>query len=207
MLTRLVREQIDPSRNERGKLVSALLLGEPTPLEPISIPDGKDVGGTFKNIHPCHLKIQIGCAIGFSTFNAPPPTSALFGRTNTPGTHALCANPARLLGGPAPLRSVFPTTPFAPGTTIGAITGAVGFTVPQVSTPWVETIAFTGQCRSTNGTNVLQISGLPGAPTLHPVPTPDWGLHLVDANIALGDLVHTVRAQGFVYRLLHRFHH
>ena len=203
MLTRLVREQIDPSRNQRRRLVSALLLGEPTPLGAISIPDGKDVGGTFKNIRTCHLKIQVGCVIGFSTFNAPPPTSALFGRTNVAGTHALCANPARLLGGSAPLQSIFPTTPFAPGTTIGAITNAVGFTVPQVSTPWVETTAFTGRCQSTNGTNVLQISGLPGAPTLHPIPSADWGLHLVDANIALANLVGLVRHQASVWRRAH----
>jgi hypothetical protein len=34
-----------------------------------------------------------------------------------------------------------------------------------------------------------------------------WGLHLVDANIALGNLVDVVRVQAFVHTLLSRFHH
>jgi hypothetical protein len=34
----------------------------------------------------------------------------------------------------------------------------------------------------------LQISPVGGAPTLHAVPDATWGLHLVDANIALGNL-------------------
>jgi Protein of unknown function (DUF3089) len=208
MLTRLVREQIDPNPAERRKLVSALLLGEPSPLGPIDVPIGGDVGGTFKHVRVCHSIFQFGCVIGFSTFNAPPPANALFGRTSTPGMRALCTNPARLFdNGLAPLKTIFPTAPFAPATTIGAVTQAVGFTVPPVSTPWVETVAFSGRCEFTNGANTLQIRGLPGAPTLHPIPDPGWGLHLVDANIALGNLLNTVRVQGFIHFVFNRLHH
>jgi hypothetical protein len=42
---------------------------------------------------------------------------------------------------------------------------------------------------------VLQIAGAPGAPQLNPVP-PSFGLHLVDGNIALGDLTSLVRRQA-----------
>jgi len=206
MLLRLVREQIDPNPAQRKKLVSALLLGEPTPLGAITVPLGQDVGGSFQHIRTCHSKLQLGCVIAFSTFNAPVPSNGFFGRTSTPGQQVVCTNPASLPGGIAPLRSVFPTTPFAPGTTIGAVTGAVGFTVPPVSTPWVETVAFTGHCDSANGANVLQITGLPGAPTLHPIPDASWGLHLVDANIALGNLIDVVRTKAFVFTLVRRFH-
>jgi hypothetical protein len=34
---------------------------------------------------------------------------------------------------------------------------------------------------------------------LTPVPTPGWGLHLADANIALGDLEALVRRQAAAY--------
>jgi hypothetical protein len=207
MLTRLVREQVDPNPAQRRKLVSALLLGEPTPLGPVDVPIGGDVGGTFKHVRVCHSVLQFGCVIGFSTFNAPVPPNAGFARTATPGMQALCANPARLFGNrPAPLKTIFPTAPFAPGSTIGAVTGAVGFTVPPVATPWVETVAFTGRCEYAGGANALQITGLPGAPTLHPIPDATWGLHLVDANIALGNLVDTVRIQGFVHFVFSRLH-
>jgi hypothetical protein len=207
MLLRLVREQIDPNPIKRRKLVSALLLGEPTPLGAITVPLGRDVGGSFQHIRTCRSKLQFGCVIAFSTFNAPVPASSRFGRTSTPGQQIVCTNPASLRGGSAPLKSIIPTTPFAPGTTLGAVINAVGFTVPAVQTPWVETVAFTGRCDPANGAHVLQISGLPGAPTLHPIPDASWGLHLVDANIALGNLVDTVRVQGFVHALVSRLHH
>jgi hypothetical protein len=200
VLRQLISEEIDPNPAERRKLVSAILLGGNT-----TVKQGEDVGGDFQHIRACHFALQIGCVMGFSTFNGPVPAGALFGRAPT-GLQVLCTNPARLFGGgSAPLRSVFPTEPFAPGTTIGAATGLVGFTIPNVATPWIETVAYKGQCSSADGANVLQVSGLPGAPTLHPVPDATWGLHLVDANIALGNLVDVVRVQAFVYGLLHRF--
>jgi hypothetical protein len=39
--------------------------------------------------------------------------------------------------------------------------------------------------RSTNGT-----------PTLNPSPDPTWGLHLLDANVAQGDLVSLVASEA-----------
>ena len=167
---------------------------------------GRDIGGDFKNIRACHLKLQIRCLITFSTFDATPPANAIFSTTTTPGRRALCTNPAALLSNRSTrLRTIFPTEPFAPGTIIGAGTGAVGFTVPAVSTPWVETVSYSGRCQQSGNTNALRISGLPGAPDLNPVPDATWGLHLVDANIALGNLVETVRAQALVHTLVSRF--
>jgi hypothetical protein len=44
---------------------------------------------------------------------------------------------------------------------------------------------------------VLRIAAAkPGAPTLRPLPDATWGLHLVDANIALGDIVRVVSRQA-----------
>ena len=47
-----------------------------------------------------------------------------------------------------------------------------------------------------NNAHVLQISPVGGAPTLHPVPDATWGLHLVDANIALGNLTDDVAREA-----------
>jgi len=209
VLRQLIKQEIDPNPSERRKLVSAILLGGN-----VTVKQGQDVGGDFQNIHACHFRFQLGCVMGFSTFNAPVPANALFGRAGA-GFQVLCTNPARLLGGLAPLKAIVPTTPFAPGTTIGAVTQAVGLTIPPVSTPWVEVDgAYNGQCSSANGANVLQIAGVPGAPVLHPVPDATWGLHLVDANIALGNLVDLVdeQADAFVkenkpHGHQHRKHH
>jgi hypothetical protein len=199
-LIRLLREQIDPNPGLRRRLVSALLLGWP-----VTVAAGRDVGGDFQNVRACRSALQTRCVIAFSTFNAPVPANSRYGRTSIPGREVLCTNPAALRGGRAPLRSIFPAAPFAPGTLIGAATSAVGFTVPAVSTPWVATTAYEGRCESAEGANVLQITGRPGAPALNAVPDATWGLHLVDANIALGNLVGVVWTQAFVHRLLGRF--
>jgi len=200
-LRRLIAEEIDPNAAVRRKLVSAILMGTT-----VTAPAGRDVGGDFKNIRSCRLKLQIRCLITFSTYDETPPANAIFSRTTTPGQRAICTNPGALLSNRStPLRTIFPTEPFAPGTIIGAGTGAVGFTVPQVSTPWIETVAYNGRCELSGNTNALRISGLPGAPNLNPIPDASWGLHLVDANIALGNLVETVRAQAFVHSLVSQF--
>jgi hypothetical protein len=109
----------------------------------------------------------------------------------------LCTNPAALGGGSVPLTSVFPTEPFAPGTTIGLATGLVGQPMPAgATTPWFQAQAYIGACDSSNDADVLQITPIDGAPTLHPVPDATWGLHLVDANIALGNLTDDVAVEA-----------
>ncbi len=46
---------------------------------------------------------------------------------------------------------------------------------------------------------MLQISPRKGAPVYRPSPAATWGLHLVDANIALGNLVDLVKSQISAY--------
>ena len=50
---------------------------------------------------------------------------------------------------------------------------------------------------------MLEISSLDGAPVLNPVPDATWGLHLVDANIALGDEVRLLKKQAKAYAKAH----
>ena len=56
--------------------------------------------------------------------------------------------------------------------------------------------AYSGGCSSANNANVLQVLDNPGATHLRPVPDASWGLHLVDANIALGNLADIVGDQA-----------
>ncbi len=64
------------------------------------------------------------------------------------------------------------------------------------TTPWFQAQAYTGACDASNNAHVLQISPVAGAPTLHAVPDATWGLHLVDANIALGNLTDDVAREA-----------
>ncbi|MCW2993963.1 MAG: hypothetical protein JWQ18_1458, partial [Conexibacter sp.] len=204
VLRQLIAQEIDKNAKVRKRLVSAILLGGN-----VLVKKGSDKGGDFQNVKACRAATQLRCVIAFSTFNATPPAGALFGvagtgRSVVPGESAkgrevLCTNPAALGGGSAPLTSRYPSAPFAPGTTIGALTTQVGLPTPAVSTPWIEAHAYTGQCSSEGGANVLRITGEAGAPELHALPDPTWGLHLVDANVALGDLVALVRRESAQY--------
>jgi hypothetical protein len=65
-----------------------------------------------------------------------------------------------------------------------------------VSTPWFQVQGYTGGCDSANDAHVLQIAPVGGFPLLHAVPDASWGLHLVDANIALGNLTDDVAREG-----------
>jgi pimeloyl-ACP methyl ester carboxylesterase len=191
VLRRLVAKEIDRRPAVRRRLVSAILLGGD-----VTVKAGSDRGGDFQHIRACHSTQQIGCVIAFSTFNAPPPANSLFGRAAA-GKQVLCTNPAALGGGPAKLDTVLPSAPFAPSSTLGKITPGVGYPAFHVSTPWVESDGvYTAQCSDADGASVLQISG---DPVLNALPDATWGLHLTDANIALGDLVRDVTRQADRY--------
>jgi hypothetical protein len=187
MLRDLVKREIDRRRAVRRRLISALLLG------------GNVMSGEFRNVPACRAERQLGCVVAFSTYGAPVPDDSLFGRPEN-GREAVCTNPAALAGGSAPIEPIFPGEPFAPGTSIGALTVATGAPMPSVRTAWRSFPGiYSARCSKADGASVLQVSPRDGAPVLNPVPAPNWGLHLTDANIALGDLVELVRRQARNY--------
>jgi hypothetical protein len=95
---------------------------------------------------------------------------------------------------------VFPSAPFAPGTLIAAGISLLRITQPTAPTPWIsEPGAYRAQCSSAGGANVLRITALNGAQTATPSPDPTWGLHLLDANIALGNLISVVHSEANAY--------
>jgi hypothetical protein len=198
VLRQFLAQQIDPSAAMRAKLVSALLLGGN-----VLVKKGQNSGGDFKHITACRRPGQFGCVVAYSTFGNNPPSNAIFGRpspvlgSSVPkNTEVLCTSPAVLAGKPPKISPIFPSVPFAPGTTIGLATQAVGFPIPKVPTPWITTPgAYRAAC-TTGSIRVLKITPLGGAPKLNAIPDATWGLHLTDANIALGQLVTVARAQG-----------
>jgi hypothetical protein len=194
VLKRLVAEEIDAKPRVRRRLISAILLGGN-----VLVRRGQDGGGDFKHVPACRSPRQFGCVVAFSTFDGPVPAHSRFGRSKKPGREVLCTNPASLGGGTASLRTIYPSAPFAPGT-IGAVTRIATGALPGATTPWIEVPgAYRARCSSAGGANALQITPRGGAPSLKPTPTPRWGLHLVDANIALGDLADLVRRQAASY--------
>jgi Protein of unknown function (DUF3089)/Divergent InlB B-repeat domain len=80
--------------------------------------------------------------------------------------------------------------------------------VPQAPTPWVSTPGqYSAQCKHSNGASWLQLTESPftgpgGDPRLQIAETlgPLWGTHLVDVNIALGNLVGLTAVQSWAYQ-------
>lgn len=195
VLEQLIAKDIDAKPAVRKRLVSAILLGGN-----VLVKRHKNVGGTFQHIPACRSATQLGCVIAFSTFDQTPPANSLFGRTTVTGDQVLCTNPAALGGGAARVDPVFPSAPFAPGTLIAAGISLLKITQPTASTTWIsEPGAYSARCSPAAAANVLQITAREGAQTATPSPDPTWGLHLLDANIALGNLISVVHTEANAY--------
>jgi hypothetical protein len=211
VLRQLIRKDLDPVPSLRRHLVSAILLGGNVLVRPG--PAG--LGGDFRHVPACRFDSQVGCVVAFSSFDQPVPADSLFGRPVSsatggpppPGQVVLCTNPASLSGGSGLLDPVLPTAPFARGTTIAAGSALVGLRPPNPAPPtvwWSVPGAYLARCSAAGGARVLQVSPVDGAPRLAPSPDARWGLHLLDANLALGNLVRLVAHQAAAY--LHQRH-
>jgi DUF3089 family protein len=201
MVIRLLQSQVDPYPAVRRRLVSAIILGGN-----VTVPIGKTVGGSFRHVPACRSVRQVGCVVAYSSFDETPPAGSLFGRPGTgvselsgstakAGLEVLCVNPADP-GGTGALRPYFPSA----STVAGLGVQAAG--APHVSTPWVSYPGlYTAQCEDEDGASWLQVTAGPadGRPVVTESLGPTWGLHLVDVNIALGNLVGLVRREAVAY--------
>jgi hypothetical protein len=183
----------------RRHLISAILLGGNE-----TVKTGSDRGGSFQNVPTCRSTTQLHCLVAFSTYNETPPDNSLFGRTLKAGQEVVCTNPASL--GPnaqTDLDSVVPAKKFAPGTLIAAGISLLHLEYPKASTPWLESKgAFSGQCSTDGGASFLKLTSKEGTPVPTASPDATWGLHLLDANIAQGDLVKLVGSEAKAYARL-----
>lgn len=215
ILTALIASDID-GKPVQSKIVSAMLLGTNVPVL-----RGQHVGGVFKSMPACTRADETGCVISYVSFRdtTPPPESARFGTTQTSAQlslpagadlAAVCVNPAALLhgGDEAPLHSYLAATGRAIVAGIAPPVWAAGRTVdtPFVSTPGL----LTAKCVSTPThtylsvhTNAVaddpRIDAVPGDVIVNGAVLPDWGLHLIDMNEAMGDLVEIAGKQGAAY--------
>jgi hypothetical protein len=207
VLTQLMSKMIDSDPSLRRQLVSAIVPGWP-----IQVPVTGDVGGTFANIPACRTAGQFNCVIGYSSFrtSSPPPPNSLFGWATGPGMEDLCANPASLAGGSGPLLPIFDVNPNdGPLSQRSNLPWAPGTTPPApIMTPYVGLPQLvTGQCVKDGRFSYLAL-------TIHPMPgprvqnipgdlTPQWGMHLVDVNVAQGNLIEVVRQQIAAWQRAH----
>jgi len=197
MLTRLLQEEFDGSRM-RERLVVALLVGGGG----LYVPRGGVVGGTFRDIPLCRSDTETGCVIAYNSFaaDAPPGADGGIAGGAPPGMETACTNPGALGGGPFRYTgSYFPTFAYQPlfRVTVGP---------PGIATPFVlYRDYFAGECVSgAEGVRYLRIEAQPDpgdqrAPRSLRSPVVEslgLGLHLVDYNLPLDDLIALVERQA-----------
>jgi hypothetical protein len=207
ILNRLIREEID-GKPVQSRLVSAILLGTT-----VAVPKGKDVGGTFQHVPLCKSPSQTACVITFAAFRStvPPPPNTLFGRVSNPDMAAACTNPASLAGGSAELHAYLDTA----GRTITSTSPPKPWVTPEqaIDTPWVSVPGLlTAKCASNdNASGYLDVTvnGDPADPRTDDITgdlgaaggtiLANWGLHLIDVNLAMGNLIDIVGQQARAY--------
>ena len=184
ILKHLIATEID-GKPEQAKLVSAVLLGTD-----IEVRKGRTVGKTFRSVPLCERKEQTGCVIAYSSFlaTAPPGEHAEFGVSHGDSVYA-CVNPG-VLTGEGKLDAELP---------------AIGDVKQMLGTTFVENPGmFSAKCLASGDLSYLAILIGDGAGsrrvkesfTTIQESLPGWGLHILDVNLALGNLVDLVRAQG-----------
>ncbi len=205
ILEELIRQEID-GKPIQSRMVSAVLLGAT-----LAVPQGKDVGGTFQHVPLCHAATQTGCVITYSSFRSTstPPANTRFGRVGGPGMVAACTNPAALGGGSGELRAYLSKE----GRTIVGAAPPRPWVVPDrpIATTWVSVPGLlTARCASNEHATYLEVTvhGNPSDPRADDIAgdlavngqiLADWGLHLVDVNLAMGNLVDIVGQQARMF--------
>ena len=197
VLTQLIAAEID-GKPVQAKVISALLLGTSLPVT-----KGQDTG-TFKSMPLCKSSTQTGCVVAYASFleAAPPPANSRFGkpREPNPAMEAACVNPANLSGGKGDLHAYMSAT--ANGHDKSGWAKGVTVDTPFVSVPGL----LSASCVNKDGFNYLgvAVNADPADPRIDAIKpggvTPDWGLHLVDVNVAMGDLVDLAETQGKAWR-------
>lgn len=206
VLTALIANEID-GKPIHSRVISAILLGTSVP-----VPKGKDVGGAFKNISLCRSAEQTGCLISYASFRStvPPPANTLFGRVAGEGMESACTNPAALGGGGGQLHAYLTGAGSLIATAAPQkhqwVTGGALIETPFVSVPGL----LSAKCATNeNGAYLeLTVHGDPSDARADDIPgdlgavgrvQANWGMHLVDVNIAMGNLVDIVGRQAKAY--------
>jgi hypothetical protein len=196
--------------NIEGKPVASQVIAAWLAGHNLLVPAGQDVGGDLKSTPLCRSATQTGCVVSWVSFrdSMAVPAASLFGRppvTAPAGMAVACTNPAALAGGRV--------------TTVPLMVNRVGIVdngAPppkwakgrNIYTPFVGLPGLlTAECATRDNANILSV-GINADPADPRTDTINgdvvvggqvqeaWGLHLIDMNVVMGDLVALAKSQG-----------
>lgn len=209
VLTQLIKSEIDGKPIQK-QLISAILMGTR-----LAVPkNGRGVGGDFKHIPLCKSPTQLQCAIAYASFRdtVPPPENTLFGKVQDPKMMAACVNPAAIAGGEGTAYPYFGT-----GSAIVNTSNSVEWVKGQkLQTAFVSTPGLvTTECKATPaGVTYLAVKlhgdsadprtdDISGDVVIGGKVQEQWGLHLIDANLFMGNLLEIVAQEAEAYLKKH----
>jgi hypothetical protein len=186
-----------------GTPAAKLLISAMIPGTNVAVPVGQVVGGDLKRTPLCQSADQTGCVVAYVTFraDAPPPANSRFGTVPQPGMVAACVNPAALLGGQG---GTVVTDAYlgARGAGLASLPmGAWTRDAAPVTTPFVKVPGLiSAACTETGPFHYLGVTinadpadprtdTIVGDVVVGGVTLKDWGLHLVDMPVEMGNLV------------------
>ncbi|WP_395444803.1 DUF3089 domain-containing protein [Caulobacter sp. UC70_42] len=202
MLLDLLKNEVD-GKPAQKQMISAYVLGMNTPV----------TDGQFGSIPLCDKADQAGCLVTYVSFRAssPPPANSRFGKTDEQGRRAGCVNPAALVAGKAstdetPVHSYLSSKGFLSSGEPKPFAKDVTVSTPFVSLPGL----ISARCVSEGEFTYLSVAvnADPADPRTDEItgdvmvagqPLKDWGLHLIDVNLEMGDLNALVARQAKAY--------
>ena len=198
-----------------GKPVAKQIIAAYLAGHNLLVPQGADVGGDLKSTPLCRSSMQTGCVVAWVSFRdtMPVPPASLFGRppASAPaGMAVACTNPAALTNNPsgAGRTALRPLMVNRTGIVDNGTPAPKWAKGRNIYTPFVALPGLlTGECMTRENANVLSvgINADPADPRTDTINgdvmvggqvVPGWGLHLIDMQVAMEDLVDLAKAQG-----------
>jgi hypothetical protein len=190
----------------QGRIISAMLIGTN-----VVVPKGKTVGGDLKHMPICTSSTETGCVVSYVTFrsDAPPPANSRFGKAPAADMAIACTNPGDLSGKRVVADAIF--TAGGPGDSAQPMT-AWSSSGARVETPFVRTPGLIStECVSKDGFDYLSVTvnADPGDPRTDTISgdvvangavLKDWGLHLIDMPVVMGDLLRLANSQAVAWQ-------
>ena len=160
--------------------------------------------GNVGPFEPCVTKGQTQCVVAYVSFRSdgPPPAESRFGTAGPDGQRALCINPGKLSGDDGVMDARLAKAGFFGLDNASFVQGA------SIETPYAAMPGMlSAQCVEADDHTYLaiEVTGDPVDPRADDIigdvvvggeVLADWGLHLIDMNVAMGNLVDIVKAQA-----------
>lgn len=200
MLTQLIKTEID-GKPSQDRIVAGYLNGTS-----VVVPNGKVVGGDFQSMPLCTSANQVGCIVAYRSFRDTIGPVNDYAATSRPGMAIACVNPAAPAGGEAPLHSYLTTDALMGGPVPRWTMDGKTVDTPFASVPDL----LTGECVSNEKGQYLtiRIKADPDDQRTDDITgdiysdgrlNPDMGLHLIDINLVMGNLLDLARSQSEVW--------